>query len=133
MDIFYWIAIAAITVVSSARITRLATHDAFPPIVWLRDKYADATDGTGWQLLAFCPYCASFWITAAVALIGYFTDFHEAWVLVNSIFAASYAAAILVARDIGAESDHPTFAQSIEVHGAESDFFPVIENAEDVD
>ena len=99
MTNFEWIAVAVVTVMSAARLTRLATFDSFPPVAWLRDKYADATDGTKWQILAFCPYCASFWITLAVVLSGYYSDFHEAWWLINSILGASYLAAIVQVHD----------------------------------
>lgn len=98
-DEFYWIAVAVVTVVSSARLTRLATWDDFPPAKWLRNKYADLTDGSGWQVLAFCAYCASFWVTAGVFLWGYFTEFHEPWWVVNGLLAASYLAAIVMVHD----------------------------------
>lgn len=100
---FYWIAVALVTVTSSARLTRLATVDKFPPMVWFRDKFADFTDGgprrRGWQLLMFCGYCFSFWATLAVVLTGYYSDWHEAWWVVNSILGGSYLAAILMAHD----------------------------------
>ena len=137
MDVFYWIAVAAVTITSSARITRLVTYDKFPPVEWLRDKYADATDGSGWQLLAFCAYCASFWVTLAVVLVGYYTDFHEAWWLVNAIFGGSYLAAILMVHD-GDNDEEPTVEFNQTVLGQVSDLrdsdFPVIENtSEDED
>lgn len=117
MNEFYWIAVAAVTIVSSARMTRLATWDQFPPVVWLRNKYAEWTDKTdrrrGWQLLAFCGYCASFWITAIIvswADLAGVLDGKAAWGgdgdlarplwwLVNGTLAASYLAAILMAHD----------------------------------
>jgi hypothetical protein len=98
---FEWIAVAVVTVMSSARLTRLATYDKFPPALWLRRVYGEWTDrhAPGWGLVAFCGYCASFWLTALVLLTGYYTDWHEAWWLVNSIFGASYLAAIVMAFD----------------------------------
>ena len=99
MSAFEWVAIAVVVVTSSARLTRLATYDKFPPVRWLRDKYADLTDGSGWQLLAFCPYCASFWFTLIVALSGYYSNWHEAWWLTNGTLGASYLAAILMVND----------------------------------
>lgn len=101
---FHWIAVAVVVVLSSARLTRLATFDKFPPVVWLRDHYEDLTDGTGWQLLAFCGYCASFWMTGLVVLSGYFSDWHPAWWLVNGTLAASYLAATYMSYD-GDESE----------------------------
>lgn len=99
MSTFEWVAVAVITVMSSARLTRLATFDLFPPVKWLRDKYADWTDGSDWQLLAFCGYCASFWLTGAVLLWGWLTDWQTAWWLLNGTLAASYAAAIVMTLD----------------------------------
>lgn len=111
----YWIAVAVVTVIASARLTRLATFDHFPPVEWLRNKYAAKTDGTGWQLLAFCAYCASFWITAIVVALGYFAGVYspdtaslayhpdtvaeQAWWLVMGTLAGSYVAAVFMVHD----------------------------------
>lgn len=99
MHVFYWIAVAVVAVTSSARITRLLTIDTFPPVTFFRDRYEQRTSGSDWQALAYCPYCMGFWVTAAVVLIGYFTDWCTPWWLVNSIFGGSYLAAILVKND----------------------------------
>lgn len=99
MSEFHWIAVAILTVVSASRITRLLTYDKFPPIRWAREKYEDATDGSPWQIIAYCPYCMAPWVSAGVVLSGYFSDWHEVWWLVNAIFAASYLAAILMVHD----------------------------------
>lgn len=113
MTEFEWVAVAVVAVLSAARLTRLATWDKFPPAVWLRDKYADLTDGSGWQLLAFCGYCASFWIFALVVLwadlagvldgrTAWGTDGDVArviWWFANGILGGSYAAAIVMAHD----------------------------------
>ena len=99
MEEFYWIAIAVIAVFSSARFTRLLTFDKFPPIASVRNWYADRTDGSDWQVLAFCGYCMSVWVTTAVVLWGYYADWNTPWLLVNGISAASYGAAIVMAND----------------------------------
>lgn len=106
---FYWLAVTVVTVLSAARLSRLATSDAFPPVVWLREKYERATDGSEWQLLALCAYCASFWLTALVvtgaALSGVLVWsplvewFEPAWWIFNGAFAASYLAVITMAHD----------------------------------
>lgn len=116
----YWIAVAIITVVSSARLTRLATYDKFPPTKWLRDKFYDFTDKTErrrqWQILAYCAYCASFWITA-IFVIGWgdlagvydFTDkfgtAEHVWFFLHGSLAASYLAAILMVNDGDKDED----------------------------
>lgn len=108
----YWIAVAAVTIISSARLTRLAVYDDFPPVKWVRNKYQDRTDNTDWQLLALCGYCASFWITAFVVVTGYFADVYGpgdgnperdglflAWWFLMGILSTSYLAAWFVAND----------------------------------
>ena len=99
MNEFYWIAVAAVSVLSAARLTRLAIYDKFPPVKWFRDKYIDIFDGTGWAWLAFCPFCMSPWMTALVVLWGWAADFNEPWWLFNSIMAGSYLAATYMLHD----------------------------------
>lgn len=106
MSAFEWVAVALVVITSSARLTRLLTYDHFPPIEWLRNKYADATDGSTWQLLAYCAYCMSFWATLVVLLSGYYSNWDEVWWLVNGILGASYLAAILMIND-GDDSGAP--------------------------
>lgn len=111
---FYWVAVVLTTVVSASRLTRLATVDKFPPVAWLRDKYADATDGNGWQLLLFCGYCFSFWATLAVVTWGLLSGVYDStpppwgsedntpfvvWWTANGVLAGSYLAAILMTND----------------------------------
>lgn len=110
---FYWIAVALVIVTSSARLTRLATVDKFPPAVWFRDKFADLTDGgprrRGWQLLMFCGYCFSFWATLAVMVTADLSGVLDgkpvadwmtpAWWIANGTLGGSYLAAILMAHD----------------------------------
>lgn len=98
---FHWIALAAVLIMSTARITRLLNVDKFPPILYLRHKFEDATDGTEWQLLTICVYCMSFWVTLALGAWGYLTDWQTAWWLFNGTFAAAYAAGLVVALDKG--------------------------------
>ena len=110
----YWVAVIATTIISAARLTRLAVYDKFPPVAWVRDKYLDATDGSGWGLLALCGFCMSFWVTAIVVGWGelagvYVNDLPEspsindwsycAWWIINGTFAASYLAATYIAHD----------------------------------
>lgn len=94
-----WLAIALVSVFSAARITRLVTYDAFPPSAWVRAKFDDLTNENDWSLLVHCGYCFSFWATIAVVLSGYFSGWHTAWWLTNSILGGSYLAAIVMAAD----------------------------------
>jgi hypothetical protein len=105
---FYWLAVALVTVVSAARLTRLATVDKFPPVKWLRNKYGDLTDGSDWQWLMFCGYCFSFWATVFVVGWGWFSGVYDVsgngtafdiWWVSNGILAAAYLAAVFMAHD----------------------------------
>lgn len=104
---FYWLAVVATTIVSTARITRLAVYDKFPPAQYIRDKYLDATDGSGWGLLALCGYCMSFWVTLLIVGWGLFVGVYDrendtaslVWWIVNGIFAMSYLSATYIAND----------------------------------
>lgn len=106
---FFWVAVAVVTIISAARLTRLVTYDEFPPVRWAREKWADVMDRRaltrGWVVLAFCQWCFSFWATLPVVLWGYFTDWHEAWWLVNGTLAASYLAAIFMTNDTDDSGD----------------------------
>lgn len=105
-QVFFWVAVAAVTITSSARLARLLTIDKFPPIKWVRDKYEAATDGSNWQLLTMCGYCMSVWTTTGVALWGYFTGWNVYWWIINGILGAAYLAAILVRFD-GDDDESP--------------------------
>lgn len=114
---FYWVAVAAVTIMSVARITRLLTYDQFPPILYFRDKISEAGDKTAlgrkWALLAVCGYCMSFWVALVVIAWGYFAGVFEnpmtpagsdfpwfaAWWLVNSVFGSAYLGAIVMKHD----------------------------------
>lgn len=103
MSTFQWIAVATVIVISSARLTRLATYDKFPPVKWVREHYENWTDKTerrrGWQILAWCAYCMSFWPTLLVVLTGYYSHWHDYWWLFFGSLAASYLAAIFMIHD----------------------------------
>lgn len=90
---------AFVWIVSSARITRLITQDSFPPVVWLRIKWDDKTDGNGWNVLFHCHWCMSFWVTAIIGGWGYLSNLHWTWWIANITLAASYLSAMTVERD----------------------------------
>lgn len=100
---FYWIAVAVVTVLSASRLTRLAVADDFPPVKFFRDIVYDFLDKSTtrrqWQIITWCHYCASFWLTAPIVAWGYLTDFQTAWWIFNATFAATYLSAILVSFD----------------------------------
>lgn len=103
MSNFQWVAVAVVTVLSAARLTRLVTYDSFPPVAYLRDRFIDLTDkserGRSWQLVAYCGYCASFWMTLLVLLSGWGLDWPTWWWILNGALGASYLAAIVMVHD----------------------------------
>ena len=108
MDVFFWIAVAVVSVVSGSRLTRLLTFDEFPPIRWARDRFDNFMDKgpkrRQWGMISYGPWGASFWAVLAVVLSGYFSDWHTVWWLVNGSLGGSYLAAMLMVRD-GDSSD----------------------------
>lgn len=97
---FRWIAIAVVSVMSIARITRLVTWDHFPPSMWIRNTYDQKiAKGGPWALLVFCGYCFSVWASALVVGWGYLADFNTPWFVFNGFLAAAYAGAIVMTND----------------------------------
>lgn len=94
-----WLAVFAVTVLSSARLTRLVVTDAFPPVAWIRAKWDDLTEPSGWNLLLHCFYCLSFWTTLVILGLGWLSDWHPAWWFINATLGASYLAAVFVVKD----------------------------------
>lgn len=86
-------------ILSAARITRLVTQDAFPPVAWIRGTWDKHTENSSWNTLFHCHWCFSAWATLAVGLWGWLTDMQPAWWLFNGWLAASYIAAMVVERD----------------------------------
>lgn len=111
---FYWVAVVAIAVLSTARIARLLTIDKFPPVKRLRDRYENKTEGTGWEWLTMCAFCMAPWVALFVLgwgdLAGVFdgepawgqvddTFNRPAWIAFNGWLAVAYLAGSYVARD----------------------------------
>lgn len=111
---FYWIAVVAVTVISSSRLTRLATVDKFPPVKKIREWYEEKTDGSDWQWLTLCGYCFSFWTTLVVLVWGDLAGVYssvqdtslsaQAWWAFNLLFALTYLAGVFMAYD-GADGE----------------------------
>lgn len=99
MSNFTWVAVAVVTILSTARITRLVVFDHWPPSIWLRMTWDRLTHDGKWSTLIHCGYCFAVWAGLGVVLWGYFVDFNTIWWVVNGWLGASYAAAIVVAFD----------------------------------
>lgn len=112
---FYWAAVIAVTILSTARLARLAVLDKFPPVKNLRERYEDRTDGTDWQWLTMCAFCMAPWMAVLVfgsgLLIGVYPStgpaaggWTQVWWVFNGWLAISYLAGSYVARD-GAKTE----------------------------
>lgn len=86
-------------VLSIGRIVRLVTQDSFPPSVWLRIKWDNLTDESGWNPLLHCHWCLAPWIVAPIGAWALLSDFHISWWLFNGWLAISYGASMIVERD----------------------------------
>lgn len=93
----------------TARLTRIITHDDYPPAAWLRSRWIALTwdrknDSEGdWGKLATCIWCAQPYVVAICMVWAYFTDFHWTWWAFWAWMALSQAGSTLLAYDEPAE------------------------------
>lgn len=106
LDLPFWanlLLATAVYVLGSARITRLFVHDIYPPVAWIRMKWDDLTDGSGWNALFHCHWCFAPYVTvvtAAVFALGLVVPWVAwTWWIGMGILSASYLAAMVVERD----------------------------------
>lgn len=94
------LAVAALTIIFGAgRLTRIATHDDFPPAAWARSKWDAITKDGPWSKLAHCFWCAGPWVTLVALASGYFSSLHPIWFAFWGWLALSYLVSIVIARD----------------------------------
>jgi len=79
LELQWWQVLLAVVVavIGAARLTRLITHDAFPPVVWFRMWWEDHTPES-WHLLVHCPWCMGPWMFL-VAIGTFFLTFLAPW------------------------------------------------------
>lgn len=94
-----WIAVVAVAVLSTARLTKLLTEDSWPPAAWLRDRWIRWRQDE-WGELFTCPFCMAPWVAVPLLAWGWFTEFQWAWWAFNGWLSVAYLAAMVVARDI---------------------------------
>lgn len=93
------IAAAVIAVVSTARTARLLTWDDFPPIVFLRGKWAAKFGADGWGGLVFCHFCTAPYLAAGMTVWWILGGAHWTWWAINGAWALAYLGAIVVSHD----------------------------------
>jgi hypothetical protein len=76
VELSWWQAILAVivTVVGSARLTRILTHDDYPPSIAIRVWWQGLTKDGAWAKLVTCPWCAGPWITL-IAVASFIVSF----------------------------------------------------------
>lgn len=99
MSNFEWVAAAVLSVVTTARITRLIVWDSYPPSVWFRMKWDEVTKDSKWSELVHCGYCAGMYVAPVVVLSGWLSEWHTAWWVACSCFTAAYLGAVFMAFD----------------------------------
>ena len=112
---------AVVGTLAVARITRLIVDDDWPPIAWARRKWWDwwlpmnestaqpdqprTKNAAAWVELVTCSFCVGVWVAFVGTLLTWLS-FNgdgklDAWWWLPSIFlASSYAAGMIVVRDI---------------------------------
>lgn len=90
-------------ILSIGRLTRLIVQDTFPPVVWLRIKWDDKTDGSGWNTLLHCHWCLAPWVTIPIGAWALLSDLHWSWWIFNGWLAVAYLSSMVVQRDEGRE------------------------------
>lgn len=93
----------ATAVLGVGRLARVATHDPFPPAIWLRMRWDRLVKDGSWSKLAHCFWCATPWIMLVCIAWGALSSFHWTWWAFWGWLALSYLAAIVIARDEPAE------------------------------
>lgn len=93
-----WLAIV-VAALSIARLTRLITQDIYPPVAWLRAKWAGLTHDGEWAELVTCPFCAAPYIAAVILAWGWFSGPHWTWWAFNGWLAFAYVGSMIVVRD----------------------------------
>jgi hypothetical protein len=60
---------SVVYVLAAYRITRLLTHDSFPPIQRVRDYVLNRWANNPWSELADCPWCMGVWVAIGTTMI----------------------------------------------------------------
>lgn len=111
---WWWILAIAVAILGVGRLSRVVTHDLFPPAIWLRQTWTNWTVKHGhqaWTSLFYCWWCFTPWLMA-VCIAWFALTFAPgwewtawAWWLLWGWLAVSYLASIILARDEPASPD----------------------------
>ncbi len=77
----------AVDVLAVARLTKLWQDDEVWPMPELRAAFLAKAGDSRWADLESCPWCASVWLAAVVALLRW--RFPRAWPILARVLAAS--------------------------------------------
>lgn len=82
----------------TARLTRIATYDDYPPAEWLRTRWI-ALVGEKWGKLATCIWCGQPYIVLICMGWAYWSDFAWHWWAFWAWMALSQAGSTLLSYD----------------------------------
>lgn len=111
VELLWWQAILAVIIgiVGAARLTRLVTHDDYPPAIAVRIWWDGVTKDGPWSKLVHCPWCFGPWATLAALLSFLASPAHPAlgwaWWLFWGWLALSYWCSQYVYFDEGRDSE----------------------------
>ena len=93
-----------VAVVGAARLTRIVTHDSWPPAAAVRawwTRLFTREDGalSDWHLLAVCHWCFGPWAFAFALATAWATSLHPVWWVFWGWLAGSYLVSMIVERD----------------------------------
>jgi hypothetical protein len=89
---------AVIAVFGTARVTRIATFDAFPPAEWIRVRVLALVAET-WGKVVTCLWCAQPYVAAICLAWAYYSDLHWSWWAFWGWMALSQAGSTLLSYD----------------------------------
>lgn len=88
----------AVAVFGTARLTRIATYDDYPPAEWVRAQIL-ARIGERWGKVATCIWCGQPYVVILCMAWGYFSGMHWSWWAFWGWMALSQAGSTLLAYD----------------------------------
>lgn len=98
LSAFHLVLAVLIAVFGTARLTRIATYDDYPPAEWVR-AHILALLGDRWGKGATCIWCGQPYVVAICMAWGYFSGLHWTWWAFWGWMALSQAGSTLLAYD----------------------------------
>lgn len=98
LTIFETVLAVLTAIFGTARLTRIAAHDDYPPAEWMRVRW-NVLVGERWGKLVECIWCTQPYVVLICLGWGYFSDMHWSWWAFWGWMALSQAGSTLLAYD----------------------------------